>query len=560
MIQDCESKLHASGFFRSAPCAFDRTRLLRLPSCRARNALMTVLALVAALSAMPAPAAADVAATPPPAAASRSTEAVALEEVVPTQIVHRVVMQNPESVKAALQREVTASLVRAERALYDPVLTSRVRSEYSDLPWSAEDPHPASDIFNPDASKERTTERRAVAEAGVSMKMPTGGKLDVMYRLQKRRVITSGNIDEYRGAVSIAIKQPLLRGLGRAMTEADLRVAELEQRIDVLRYEEQVLKTAGESVNAYWQLYRAEQGAKMRREALESSRQAFADVERRVKAGWAPATDLMEAEIAASSRDADLARAERLVEETLASLRTLLNRGAEAADSVRFRAVAAPRMEIAPDDALEQRMQTAFSTWPRLRVAGLRVEQERIRAAVASDQTLPDLRLEVGYNRNSLDRDSRRTIDRSWDKEFSGWYSGLEMEMPLGNRRADSRLQAQLLKVNQGLVEFEGVRSALRNDVSNRWQQMLSAQREVVLLEKEVNLRERLLQVEREQYRIGRVRLSRVIEREDELTQSRQSLIDSSTRFELARLALDVADGSLLRKHEVSIEVEEVAR
>jgi outer membrane protein TolC len=115
-----------------------------------------------------------------------------------------------------------------------------------------------------------------------------------------------------------------------------------------------------------------------------------------------------------------------------------------------------------------------------------------------------------------------------------------------------------LLKVNQGLVEFEGVRSALRNDVSNRWQQMLSAQREVVLLEKEVNLRERLLQAEREQYRIGRVRLSRVIEREDELTQSRQSLIDSSTRFELARLALDAADGSLLRKHEVRIEVEEV--
>lgn len=559
MTKDCESKLQTPGFFRSALHAPERARLCPPLPLRARNAFMPVLALVAALSAMPAPAAADVTASPPLAAASRSTEAAALEEVVPTQIVHRVVMQNPESVKAALQRDVTASLARAERALYDPVLTSRVRSEYSDLPWTKDDPGSVYEFLS-NSGKDRTTERRAVAEAGVSMKTPLGGKLDVMYRLQQRRVITGLNQQEYRGTVNIAIKQPLLRGFGRAMTEADLRVAELEHRIEVLRYEEQVLKTAGESVNAYWQLYRAEEGAKMRREALESSRQAFADVERRVKAGWAPATDLMEAQIAVSSRDADLARAERLVEETLASLRTLLNRGADAADTVRFRAVAAPRIEIATDDALEQRMQTAFSAWPRLRVAGLRVEQERIRAEVASDQTLPDLRLEVGYNRNSLDRDSRRAIDRSWDKEYSGWYSGLEMEMPLGNRRADSRLQAQLLKVNQGLVEFEGVRSALRNDVSNRWQQMLSAQREVVLLEKEVNLRERLLQAEREQYRIGRVRLSRVIEREDELTQSRQSLIDSSTRFELARLALDAADGSLLRKHEVRIEVEEVAR
>ena len=46
---------------------------------------------------------------------------------------------------------------------------------------------------------------RAVAEAGVSMKTPLGGKLDVMYRLQQRRVITGLNQQEYRGTVNIAM-------------------------------------------------------------------------------------------------------------------------------------------------------------------------------------------------------------------------------------------------------------------------------------------------------------------------------------------------------------------
>lgn len=465
----------------------------------------------------------------------------------PAEVAHLAIMRNAETRSAELRRDAIGRLVDAERAIYDPVVTARIRQDYSDLPRSVDDAASIFD-FGVDEEDRRTTERRSVAESGVSVKVPSGGEVQLLYRLQKRRLITGSNVDDYRGTVSITLQQPLLRGFGRALTEAELRVAEIDHQIETLRYQEQILRTAAEAGNSYWQLYRAQEGLDMRRAALENARAALGDVERRVEAGWAPATDLIEAKIAVASREADVARATRLLEETQGGLMSLLNvRGAAKAPV--FVPTTAPDPSAGPEGTALERVAAAVSSLPNLKVAEARLAQERIRLEVAEDRKRPDLRLELGYNRNSLDRKAGSAFERSLRNDFDGWYAGLVFERPLGNQRAVSSWEGQALRVKQSEAEAEGLETGVHNDVLTRWHQMESARREVEMYLVDVSLREQLLEAEREQYEVGRVRLGRVFEREDELMQTRQNLLDSLTRFELARLALDFADGSLLARY-----------
>lgn len=469
------------------------------------------------------------------------------QNLIPSQVVHWAIMRNAEARSAGLRRDAVSNLVDAERALYDPVVSARLRQDYSDAPRSEDD---TATFFGVNVGGTRTTERRLVAETGVSVKVPSGGEVQLLYRMQKRRVISGSNTNEYRGTVNITFQQPLLRGFGQSITEAELRVAEIDHQIESLRYQDQILKVAAEAGNTYWQLYRAHKGLEMRQAALDNAHKALRDVALRVEGGWAPATDLTEARIAVASREADVARAARLLEETRSALMSLLNVRASL-DGPVFVPTVSPDVLDVSDKSIDARLSHATTSLPSLLVADSRVAQERIRLEVAEDRKRPDLRLELGYNRNSLDGRSGRAFEKSLRDDFDGWYAGLVFERPLGNQRASSSWEAQVLRLQQSQVDVEGLRTHIHNDVLTRWHQMESARREVELHQTDVRLREQLLNAEREQYEVGRVRLGRVFEREDELMQTRQNLLDSLTRFELARVALDFADGSLLQKHEV---------
>ena len=127
--------------------------------------------------------------------------------------------------------------------------------------------------------------------------------------------------------------------------------------------------------------------------------------------------------------------------------------------------------------------------------------------------------------------------------------------MPVTNRQARRRVDAQRLRLQQAELEVGAVRNALSHDIRTRERQLDAALQEMLQLQEDVELREQLLQAERSAYGLGRSRLTDVLDREDQLNESRQRLVDALTRVELARLALRIADGSLLDVYDVQVEV-----
>ncbi|MDM7942444.1 MAG: TolC family protein [Hydrogenophaga sp.] len=492
-------------------------------------------------------------ATSPAPAASPADSLGPNTPLTPQALVRLVAVRNAAAVNAGLQQAVSSRLFEAEQALYSPRLLARVRTDSVNRPRSTDEFTQLTELINPGGP---LLARYKTLDVGFQFKLPSGALLDLSHQLNDRKsnLFLPPNSVEYAGTLSLVLKQPLLRNAGRSATEADLRIAELDAQLDVQRFSKEVLESAGEGMNVFWQLHRAIEGLSLREVSMGSLRKLSADVASRVDAGFAPRTELLDMRIALSARETELVRAQRAVLESQSRMRGVLNLGADTPAEASF----VPQLPsvVAPitREEVSLRLEKARSSWPVLQLALLRRQQEGIRLQFARNQALPDLSLELGFNHNSL----RDRLNQTWKDSFSnkhpGWFAAISLDMPLNNQRGDARLAAQTVRVEQADAEVQAADRSLSNDLLTRFQQLQSTLSEARLQGEDVRAREALLVADQAQYQLGRARIRQVLEREDDLNESRLRLLDSEVRVELARLALMLADGSLLDQYGVDIQ------
>ncbi len=470
-----------------------------------------------------------------------------------TEFVQRVVALNVGSAAASLQVDAARWLLEAERALYDPVILARLRNGIQERPRTFDERiEGVTQNFSKDVSIERTN----TATLGQRLKLPSGATVEVSQELRRRasNLLATGEDREYRGTLSLAVRQPLLRGAGRDITEADIQVAEREQRIERQRFMKQLIDLTGDAAGTYWQIYRADRTVQMRRQGLDLAKELLQEVRGRVEGGFAPRVDLLEAELAVGLRETDLLRAAQQVREAQARARVLLSIPAELEAALRpvvidldpAQSTLAGTPPPKPPAHLSER-------WPAYQIAQLRLEQETIRLGYATNQERPDAAIEVGAGSNSLRLNQMgHSVEDLARLRHPGWYAGVSVEFPLDNGAARSRRQAQTLRLHAARLQLQAEGVTLSNEWDNRRGQLLAALDERRQLQREVEGRMRLLEAERENYQIGRVRLRMLLEAQDRLAETRIRLIDAGVREQLALLALQAVAGDLLDRFDVN--------
>ena len=297
-------------------------------------------------------------------------------EITAGRLAQLIVLRNAEALSAELQTDVSERLYESEAALYDPVVFTLARYDDLHLPRAVDDPL-NSPFFG---AQPEIEEEIGTVEMGTRMRLYSGGEAQVSYQWRERRALALQGNRENVNTMTLSLRQPLLRGLGRQATEADLQVVEIERDIDVQRYRERLLEVAGEGVSAYWQLYRAVASRSIREESLATVKEVRDDVSRRVAGGFAPSTDQLEARIAVASRMADFTRSTSLVAEAQGQLLRLLNVEA-AIEAPSFEPTRRPLGRREDEIDVQERFDRALDSWPDLLISQLRVRQEQVRLA-----------------------------------------------------------------------------------------------------------------------------------------------------------------------------------
>ncbi|PIQ56282.1 MAG: hypothetical protein COW02_01370 [Comamonadaceae bacterium CG12_big_fil_rev_8_21_14_0_65_59_15] len=453
-----------------------------------------------------------------------------------------------------LNTEVTRHLMRGEAGLYETIFFMGIREEGRSRQRTADE---RTQNFAT-AGTAVLEETGHTDELGVRNKLPWGSELSLSYKVAKKTnnmipQYNSGTFDtEYNTLLNLTLKQPLLRNAGRSVTETDRRVAELEHQIALHQLKQQTLKTGIDGLSLYWQLYRAEATLALRQNAYASTQALLTDARARINAGKLPASSVLEVQGVLLNRQAEVTRSQQALHEAQGKVATALNLLWHQSNPLTTR----PRLQRldAPLVPTPPAPETALDLWPPYQIAQLKFEQAQTRLNYARNQMQPVADFVLGYSGTGYDYNVQAARATAEQSSFPDWYFGVNLEFPLrGNQKAQQQFLAQSARLTQTELELSAIKNSFTNDLAVRYSDMVQARTVLGASHDEVALRQTLLDNERQRHQLGVGLLGSLIQKQVDLTEAQQRLLENQIRFELALATWQYIQGSLLSDHQIQV-------
>lgn len=458
-----------------------------------------------------------------------------------------------------LNTNINRHLRDAEAALYEPVFFMSLRKEGRNRQRSSDERSQSNPLTA------LLTEKVITDEFGLRNKLASGGDLSLSYRKSGRQnnLIPQTNNNafdtERSDLLTLTLKQPLLKNAGRGVTETDRRIADLEHQVSLQQLTQQTLKASIEGLNLYWQLYKAQETLKLRKTALATTDLLLKDTRDRIAAGKTPASAILELQSVLLSREAELLRSQQALSEAQSKMATTINllwNSSSSSQATEALGVA-PRLiteTAATAPASAPAVHELLGQWSPYQIALLRQQQAQERQRFAQNQALPTMDFLMSYGGTGLNSSPAEARKQAIKFTYPDWYVGLNVEIPLdGNQKAKQQLAAQSERVQQSRLELQAIENAFSNDMVLRLADLQNAINALDLSKKELKLREKIFDNERQRVQIGSGSLSSLLQKQVDFVESGQKLLENQVRYEIALVMWQYTRSSLLADNGISI-------
>ncbi|SFD95589.1 Outer membrane protein TolC [Marinobacter sp. DSM 26671] len=493
--------------------------------------------------------------------ASESTVApFANDEVALDQrrLITSMISRNGQALFARLQRQVASGEVDQQRSLLQAELFADGRYTDTEVQNSASDKLSSFERRNQDVFKEQSAD----VEAGVRVPVMTGAELVLSWSGTQREnnlipLLSQSDEDneEFVASLNLSIRQPLLQGFGNRVAESRIREAELRQQVVEREFHEQLLRASSEALRAYWRLHLATRFIEIQQSALANARNIMEETSEQVRAGRQPRTALLEAEARVLDSEAAVHAEEQRWRDAQSELKTLLSLSDDEYDRLTFVATDRPETDPFPMPLNFQRYADEVLTqWPGYQGAVLKRDIQALEVRRAGEENRNQLDLVTGYRTSAVGDRVSDTLDQSYQNDYPTWYVGLEFSMPLGTnlKRRGSLTSAEARK-RQADIELRDVRVSVVNELRNRLTQLEISHGDLTLAARNQEIYGELYESERQRYAAGKSRLRDLYEREDERIEAQKRYAESLARYQLALVAMQLAEGSLFERYGIRI-------
>ena len=364
--------------------------------------------------------------------------------VTERDVVRRALSASPTLRAAALDLGVSEAALRAAEAAWLPVLHAGLDGGHTET-------------LGAHAEGVVTTLRDTLdVETGMTFRTSVGTEVDVsvlgsLARSESDRspgdlgVPGAGMV--YGAEARILLLQPLLRGAGRDVGEADLRAARLGRTAGRCAREQKASEVLLDVLTTYWELWYAQEAVSVEETALTLAvRQADEARLRATHLGTVAPTDVLRFESEVATLEASRIRAAADRDTRGLTLAGLLAFEPEAGLALRAASTAPVVSPAPPSVEVQDRVVSASSELLTLS-AELAREGEQI--AALEDATLPRLDLVASVSvGGAWDDTSITSLGLPSGRPAVTALVGLRLELPLGSARAEARLEAAARRVD----------------------------------------------------------------------------------------------------------------
>jgi outer membrane protein len=384
----------------------------------------------------------------------------------------------------------------------------------------------------------------------------TGGSVSVglpMNRNENDNQFSTLN-PAFSSDLEFSLSHQLLRGAGRRVDTAALRIAGYNLQATEAQTKLEVIRQLAAVDRSYWRLFQARRELEVAQQQYELAREQEGRAQRRTDAGLSPNIEVVRAQAGVADRLEAIIVAQNNVLLQQRELKRIINLPGLTLDT---RTMVAPSTPPDPVEYVfdhEQLVAQALDNRMEMLELELRLAADAVNIAFARNQTLPLLALDYTYRINGLggsSQDSFRTLQRN---NFEDWELGLTAEIPLGNEAARAQLRSAILQRLQRLSTREARRLAITQEVLNAidaidagWQRVLAARQSVIL-------NRRALEGEQRQFDVGGSTSTNVLDAATRLAEAEFSEARALADYQIAQVDLAFATGTLLGAAKVAWE------
>jgi outer membrane protein TolC len=480
------------------------------------------------------------------------------------ETLRRLVIERNERVQMQiLDVEISEKLDRAERGIFEPQLTASVERFDTDRPNNTQQ-QASLGFFGP--STPVFLERNTFYNAGIEFLTPIGTRLRTGFTLRElgnnlqysgsdtNRTYFGPEIETFLGA---SVVQPLLRNFGTKATMAKIRLAALASDVAFQEYRRQLMLILAQAESGYWELYLAQERARIGEDSVTLSERILADNRSRFDVGAAPELEVAQAQAGVSLRRARWNEGQQGVLEVGARLANLYATTAPALEALP-RAVEEPRL-VEDLHARAVDIQRAFEANPDYLMRQAQLAQEGIRVSYTRNQRFPQLDLRASYGLNGLGRSIGESLSDVDSQDYPAWSVGVELRVPLGGgvRERNEHRAAKLAK-ERALLGLKEVETQIFNGTDSARRRLRLYAEDVHNYRSVVGFHERLLDSQLDQLSVGAIESVLVLETEERLSQARVAVVEALVLYRRAALELELIRGTLLAARNLEVTQEQL--
>ena len=389
-------------------------------------------------------------------------------------------------------------------------------------------------------------------DAGIAAGQRLRSGLQISSSVDLSRLAEVGGETANNGALSITLRQPLLRGRGRDVVTTAEQIAEIELVATRDDLEQQVATRLRAIAGFYWSYLSAADNLEILEDTENQSRRFLDNTRRLVDADLTPAADLVQLEANLLSRQLSRRAGERRLVEARQELGREIGLSAEEILALPLPGDPYPPLDPEAAPGLEQvpaYLELARESRADLRGGRRRLEEDRLQLRFLENALKPQLDLLVtpGYA-NTFGGEGFGDFFSPLFRNLPGLSTtvGLAWSIAPRNRLARGKLAVQEANLRRGELALERIELQIGADLPTAINDLAYSAEQLAGSLEALELFRRALDNEEKKLRAGSSTLIDVLNQQDALIAARQRVNDSRLSLALALLRLRYETGTLI--------------
>lgn len=390
--------------------------------------------------------------------------------------------------------------------------------------------------------------------AGVRRQLATGTTLTAETSLDRRSSnagVNTSNLSQ-SADLALSLRQPLLRGFGRAVNTAGLESARAGFAASLGSFRDQVWRILTEAEAAYWTVARWQEQLELAESRLEVAETLLQEARERERVGLATKIEVLQAEASRAEFLEDIIETNRILEDAYDQLLTYMGvlLSPEMGDPAEAFQVARLPGRAEQDMEFETVWRQALSVDPQLAQQEATVAQRQWDQVAARNALKPNLDLVLSGAYTGLDdKEAETAYESAFDRDGHFWAVGFEFSMPWGRRGEKAALTISENRLQQATLRYDELKQSLYREVRAAWRNLRSINQSLEAARLTVSLQEAAFEREKIKFEQGLSVFRDVLEVQRDLDNARIRLLQARYNSLVSDIEIDRLTGRLLERH-----------